>query len=94
MDGFYKPYRFDRNKLVMVYGGVMAYIRDTNTSKILEKRRCPNDIECLFIELNFTKFKWLPCGTYHPSSQNNEYYFNYLCKVLDTYSHYGKVLIV
>ena len=52
MDGFSKPYRFDRNKHG---GGVMIYIRDTIPSKILEKHSCPNNIECLFIELNFRK---------------------------------------
>ena len=52
MDGFSKPYRFDRNKYG---GGVMIYIRYTIPSKILEKHSCPNNIECLFIELNFRK---------------------------------------
>ena len=54
MDGFSKLYRFDRNK----YGGiVMVYIWDTIPSKILEKYSCPNNIECLFIELNFRTCK-------------------------------------
>ena len=52
MDDFSKPYRFDRNKYG---GGVMINIRDTIPSKILEKHSCPNNIECLFIELNFRK---------------------------------------
>ena len=91
MDGFSKPYRFDRNKYG---GGVMIYIRYTIPSKILEKHSCPNNIECLFTELNFRKCKWLLCGMYHPPSQNDEYYFNYLGKVLDTYSDYEKVLLV
>ena len=54
MDGFSKPYKFDRNKHG---GGVMVYIRDTIPSRILEKNSCSNDIECLFIELNFRKCK-------------------------------------
>ena len=91
MDGFSKPYRFDRNKYG---GGVIIYIQDTVPSKTLEKHSCPNNIECLFIELNFRKCKWLLCGMYHPPSQNDEYYFNYLGKVLDTYSDYEKVLLV
>ena len=40
MDGFSKPYRFDRNKHG---GGIMVYIRDTIPSKILEKHSCPNN---------------------------------------------------
>ena len=91
MDGFSKPHRFDRNKHG---GGVMVYIRDTIPSKILEKHSCPNNIECFFIELNFIKCKWLLCGTYHPPSQNDEYYFDYLDEALDTYSNYEKVLLV
>ena len=51
-----------------------------------EKRR--------FIELNFRKYKWLPCGTYYQPSQNDEYYFNYLDKDPDTYSNYVKDLLV
>ena len=69
MDGFYRPYKFDRNKHG---GGVMVYIRDTIPSKILEKHSCPNDIECLFIELNFRKCKGQLCRTYHSLSQNDE----------------------
>ena len=39
VDGFSKPYRFDKNK----HGGeVMAYIWNTISSKILEKHSCPN----------------------------------------------------
>ena len=66
MDGFCKPYRFDRNENG---GEVMVYIRDTTPSKILEKHICPNDIECIFIGLNLRKCKWLLCGTYHSLSQ-------------------------
>ena len=91
MDVFSKPYRFDRNKQ---RGGVMVYIRETIPSKILEKHSCPNNTECLFIELNFRKCKWLLCGTYHLPSQNDEYYCNYLDKALDTYSNYEKVLLI
>ena len=54
-DGSSKPCRFDRNKHE---GGVMVYIRDKVPSKILEKHSCPNNIECLFKELNFRKCKW------------------------------------
>ena len=90
MDGFSKPYRFDRHKHV----GVMVYIRDTIPSKILEKHSCPNNTECLFIEVIFRKCKWLLCRTYHPPSQNEEYFFNFLDKALDTFSNYEKVSVV
>ena len=88
---FFKPYTFDRIKHG---GGVTVCIWDTIPSKILEKRSSPNNTECLFIELNFKKCKWLLCGTYHSPSQNDEYYFNYLDKALETYSNYEKILLV
>ena len=60
MDGFSKPYRLDRNKNG---GGVMIFIRETMSSKILEKHIFTNDVECIFVELNFQKSKWLLCRT-------------------------------
>ena len=60
MDGFSKPYRLDRNKNG---GGVMIFIRDTISSKILEKHIFPNDVESIFVEFNFRKCKWLLYGT-------------------------------
>ena len=91
MDGFSKPYRSVRNK---DGEGVMVFIRDTISSKILEKHIFPNDVESIFEELNFRKCKWLLCGTYHPPSQSDEFAFNNLDKAFDTYSNYDKVLLV
>ena len=68
MDGFSKPYRLDRNKNG---GRVMIFIRDTISSKILEKHIFPNNVESIFAELNFRKCKWLLCGTYHTPSQSD-----------------------
>ena len=69
-------------------------IFDTISSKILEKHIFPNDVESIFVELNFRKCKWLLCGTYHKPSQSDEYLFNNLDKALDTYSRYNKVLLM
>ena len=49
MKVFSTSYRFNR----------MVYTRNYFPSKILEKHSCLNYIECLFIELNFRKCKWL-----------------------------------
>ena len=57
MHGFSKPCRFDRNK----NGRVMVYIRDTVPGKILVKHSCLDNIEFLFIELNFKVYKLLLC---------------------------------
>ena len=54
MNGFSKPYKLDRNKNE---GGVMNFIRNTISIKILEKHIFPNDVESIFVELNFRKCK-------------------------------------
>ena len=84
------PYRQDRNRNG---GGIMIYIRDDIPSKLLTKHVFPDDIEGLFVELNFRKSKWLLMGAYHPPSQSNSYFFEHLDKALDIYSNYEKVLL-
>ena len=67
-------------------------MRDTITSKILEKHIFPNDIEGISLELNQRKCKWLLCGTYHaPRRAMN---ISNLEKALDTFSKYEKRLLV
>ena len=91
MKGFAEPFRLDRNRNG---GGVMIYIRDDTRSRILLKHVFPSDIEGLYIELNFRKYKWIFLGRYHPLSQSDQCYFNNLDKPLDTYSNYEKSLLV
>ena len=68
MDGFSKPYRLDRYKNGE---GIMIFMRDTISSKILEKHIFPNDVESIFVELYFRKYKRPLCGKYHPPSQSD-----------------------
>ena len=75
--GFAELFRLDRNRNG---GGVMIYIRDDIPSRLLSEHVFPSDIEGLFIELNFRKYKWLLLGTYHPLSKSDQYYFNKLDK--------------
>ena len=89
--GFSVPYRLGRNRNG---GGIMIFISDDIPSRVLTKHVFPDDIEGLFIELNFRKAKWLLFGTYHPPTQIDSYYFNNLDKALDLYSHYDKKLLV
>ena len=60
VEGFTIPYRLDRNRNVIIY------IREDTPSKIFEKHKLPQDVEGMFVELNFRKIKWLLFGTYHP----------------------------
>ena len=49
----------------------MIFIRKAISSRILEKHIFRNDVEVTFVELNFRKYKWLLCRTYHPPSQSD-----------------------
>ena len=90
MDGFSLPYRLERNRNG---GGVMIFVKEDTSSKLLTKHDFPSDAEGLFVELNFRKSKWLLFGTYHPPAQNDQYFFNCIDKALDTYSNYDNVLL-
>ena len=68
-----KPYRQDRKKNG---GGVSICIRDDILSKLLTKHVFPDNIEGLFVELNFRKTKWLLMGADHPSSQSVATFLN------------------
>ena len=92
MDGFRKPFRLDRNNFG---GGLMIYVREDIPCNLLKKHSFPGDIEGIFLELNFRKSKWLLFGTYHPPSQNDSYYFDFIGKALDVYDKsYDNFLLV
>ena len=59
------PRRLDRNGNG---AGVIISVKEDIPSKSLEKHKLPQDIEGMFIELNFKKVKWLLFGTHHPPS--------------------------
>ena len=50
INGFSTPYRLDRNRNG---GGIIIYVQEDITSKMLTKHKFPDDIEALFIEINF-----------------------------------------
>ena len=90
INGYSMPYRLDRNRNG---GGVIIYVREDVPSKILRKHFLPNDIEGIFVEINFRKSKWLLCGTYHPPSQSDQYYFDNIDEALDVYCQYEKIML-
>ena len=90
MDGFSLPYRLDRNRNG---GGVMIFVKEDIPSKLLTKHNFPSDVEGLFVEINFRKPKWFFFGTYHPSAQKDQYFFNCIDKALNTYINYDSVLL-
>ena len=90
VDGFSEPFRIDRNRSG---GGIVIYVRENIPSKLLTRHFFPNDIEGLFVELGFRKYKWLLLGTCHPHSQSDQYFFENVDKALDKYSYYDKILL-
>ena len=91
INGFSKPFRLDRNS---AGGGILIYIRTGIPCKQLNNYNLPDTIEGIFIEINLRKSKWLLLGTYHPPSQNDNFYFNNIALALDTHTQkYDKILL-
>ena len=92
INGLARPFRRDRNKNG---GGVMIFVRDDIPTKEIRINFLPSDIECLFIEMNIRKTKWLIVGCYHPPSRNDNCFFHNLSKASDSLnSNYEKFLLV
>ena len=91
IDGFSEPYRLDRN---VNGGGLLIYTREDIPCKQLFDHSFPDDIEGMFVELNFRKCKWLLGGVYHPPSQRDDYFFNCLGNAINVYNTYDKILLV
>ena len=66
LEGYSKPFRLDRNRNG---GGLLVYLREDIPCKEPKLHSFNEDIECIFIEINLTKCKWLLFTTYHPPSQ-------------------------
>ena len=81
--GYATPFRRDGNKFG---GGILIYVREDIPCKLLKSHNFPDDIEGLFIELNFRKSRLLLLGTYHPPNQHGDYYFQFIGDALDVYS--------
>ena len=54
-------------------------------NRMLTKHNFPDNIEGLFVQLNFRKSKWLLGGMFHPPSQPDQYFNNTLDKALDVH---------
>ena len=91
IDGFRKPFRLDRNSRG---GGLLIYVRTDIPCKQVVTYELPDKIEGIFVEINFRKSKWLLYGTYHPPSQNDNFYFQSIGRALDIYTQtYDKILL-
>ena len=92
LDGFSKPYRLDR---CSNGGGLLLYIKDDISSRLLTDHRLPDNVECLFTEINIRNKKWLLCCLYNPHRNNISNHISHLSKGLDNYiSHYDNILFL
>ena len=65
--GFTSPYLFDRTK---DGGEILVYIREDIPSKLMNISYIASDIECLGIEVNLRKVKWLVICSCNPHKSN------------------------
>ena len=92
MNGFCKPHRLD---LCSNGEGLMPYIRENLPSRLLTEYISPENVECLFVEINIRKKKGLICCSYNPHKSNISNYLHHLDKGLDVYlKHYNNLLVL
>ena len=48
LDGFKKPYRLDR---CSKGGGLLLFVRDDISSRLLTEHKTPTNVECIFVEI-------------------------------------------
>ena len=81
MNGFYSPFRFDRNRNG---GGIMLHLRQ-DTPKNCFKSRFPL-WESFFIEITLYKKKWLINCSYNPHKSNIGKHLDMVSRSLDALS--------
>ena len=69
--GFCEPFRIDRH---IHGGGILFYVREDIPVKPLSVE--PLLGECLFVEINLRKRKWLDCYSYNPHKDNKVIIYN------------------
>ena len=75
--------------------GVEAKSKTKKLACKLKSHSFVKDIEGIFIKINLRKCKWLLFATYHPPSQCDKYFFDYLSRSLDIYSAlYDKFVLI
>ena len=92
LDGFSKPYRLDR---CSNGSGLLLFIKDDVSSRLLTDHRLPDKVECLFTEIKIGNKKWLVCCSFNSHQNNISNHISYLSKSLDNYiSHCDNILLV
>ena len=92
MGSFCKPYRLDR---CSNGGGLMLYISEDIPFRLLTEYKPPANVECLFVEIDIKRKKWLLCCSYNPHKNNISNHLHHLSKGLDVYlKHYDNLFIL
>ena len=90
--GFSTPFRHNRTKNG---GGLMSYVREDIPAKLIHSNIIPYNFECLFVEINLYKKKWLIVSTYNPCRSTISGHLNNLRKCLDQFLvHYENFIIM
>ena len=91
LDGYRKPFRLDISAST---GGLLTYVNSKIPSRQLFSFSLPSDIQCIAIELNLRKQKWLVLSIYRNPSQNLKYFLDNLTALLDYYSAKYENLVI
>ena len=92
IDGFKKPYRLDRCSKVC---GLLLFLRDDKSSRLLTEHKTPTNVECIFVEIGIRNKNWLLCCYYNPHQSNISTHMHHLNKGLDVYMNkYDNILLL
>ena len=92
LNGFPKPYRLDH---CSNGSGILLYVKDNISSRLLTDHKLPDNVECLFTEINFGNKNWLLRCSYNPHRYNISSDISHLTKGLENYiSHYDNILFL
>ena len=92
LDEFLKPYRLDRCSNER---RILLYAKEDMSSHLLTGHRLPDNVECLFTEINIRNKKWLLRCSYNSRKINMSNHISHLSKGLDNYiSHYNNILFL
>ena len=72
MKSYSKPYRLDRNRKE---GGIILYVREDISSKLINSLCTNHDKEYFLVEVNIKKQKWLTIWNYNPHKTRIKGYF-------------------
>ena len=79
---FAAPFRLDR---LITGGGLLVFVRDDIPSKLLNISYVSSDTECLTIEINLSKTKWLLIYSYNSHKNNISNHLMNLNKLTESF---------